>query len=528
MLMFGLHRCWLSFRLMIFALLFQPTMRTALVSICFFVAMASVHAQDTTSLNPNGYNRFFYPNKVLQSEGMLVNGKPEGIWKSYHENGILRSEGLRRVGKSDSTWKFFYDSSVLQSLIVYEDGNKKSQTDFYPNSNKSSEEFFEKGIKNGTAIYFHESGPKSKELVYQNGKKEGKCIVFAEDDGRILSFIMYKNDLIASEEKLNRKDKFGAKQGIWKEFFASGKVKTEWTYKDDLLNGSVRYFGEDGSVKKMEVYRNGQIVVDNTPDVKLEIERDYHNNGRVKSSVNIIDGKKQGVYREYSRTGEITASKMFSNDEVSGEGIVDENMLMQGKWKMYYPGGKIKSEGEYKDGKRTGKWLFYYINGSLEQEGSYNKGKPDGSWIWYHVNGKTLREEYYISGREDGEMKEYDGSGKTIATGQYTDGLKTGKWEFKSDSYRYEGSYTDDAQTGTWKGYFDNGKKAFEGDYLNGLENGEHRYYYDSGKLREIRNYKLGLPDGEWKSFDEEGEPILFTTYRAGVEVKFDGTRIDK
>ncbi|MFM7768103.1 MAG: M28 family peptidase, partial [Bacteroidota bacterium] len=165
-------------------------MRTAIVWICFFVAMASVQAQDTTSLNPNGYNRFYYPNKVLQSEGMLVNGKPEGIWKSYHENGILRSEGLRRGGKSDSTWKFFYDSGVLQSLIVYTDGNKKTQTDFYFNGNKISEEYFEKGIKNGTAIYFHESGTKSKELVYQNGKKEGTCIVFAEDDGSGCAAVM--------------------------------------------------------------------------------------------------------------------------------------------------------------------------------------------------------------------------------------------------------------------------------------------------------------------------------------------------
>jgi antitoxin component YwqK of YwqJK toxin-antitoxin module len=499
-----------------------------LILLLLIFSFTGLWAQPTQDPNPNGYNRFYYPSGVLQSEGNLVNGKPEGIWKSYHENGKLRSEGLRREGKSDSTWKFFYDSGVMQSLIVFTKGNKEKQTDFHVNGNISGEETFENGIKNGNARYYHKSGLKSMELVYQNGKREGRSTTFSEDDGRILSIITYKSDLISSEEKLNRKDKFGAKQGIWKEFFESGKVKTEWTYKDDLLNGSVRYFSEDGSVKKMEVYRNGQIVIDNTPDVKLEIERDYHSNGRVKSSVNIIDGKKQGVYREYSRTGEITASKMFSNDEVSGEGIVDENMLMQGKWKMYYPGGKLKSEGEYKDGKRTGKWLFYYFNGSLEQEGSYSKGKPDGSWIWYHINGKPLREEFYINGREDGEMKEYDSFGKIVASGKYVDGLKTGTWEFESASYRYSGAYLDDLQNGLWKGYYQDGKKAFEGEYLNGLENGEHKYYYDSGRIREIRSYKLGLPDGEWKSFDETGEPILFTTYRAGTEVKFDGTRLDK
>lgn len=492
------------------------------------VTVTCVFGQDTSRVNPDGFNRFYFPSGGIQSEGYLIAGKPEGVWKSYHENGNLRSEGLRRNGKADSTWKFYFDTGTIQSIITYKDQFKIFQEDYHTNGKIASEEPYVNGVKSGKAIYYFESGSKSKEIPFVESKKEGKAVFYAEDDGRITSFILYKNDLIYSEEKLNRKDKFGSKQGIWKEFFPSGKTKTEWLYKDDQLDGPVRYFSEDGSVRKMEVYRNGQPVVDNTPDVKLEIDRDYHNNGRVKSSVNLIDGKKQGVYREYSRTGEITASKMYFNDEVTGEGIVDENMRMQGKWKLYFKGGKLKAEGEYKDGKRIGKWQFYYASGDLEQTGSYSAGKPDGEWIWYHVNGQKLREEFYINGREDGEMKEYDSRGNTIATGQYMDGMKTGKWEFKSDSYRYVGSYIDDMQTGKWKGFFDNGKKAFEGDFLNGLENGTQTYYYDNGKIREIRSYKLGLPDGEWKSYDELGEPVLFTTFRAGVEVKFDGTRIDK
>lgn len=520
-------RCRIQQALRIFATS-NPAMRYTLVISFLMLNFPVAFSQDSAQVNNNGYNRFMYPNGQVQSEGFLVNGKPEGIWKSYHENGQLRSEGLRRNGKSDSTWKFFFTDGVMQSLIEYTQGIKISQTDFHPNGMRSAEEKFVNGIKNGDAIYYHLSGNISRKLIYVDGKKEGTGVAYAEDDGRIISFFTYKNDIAIKEDKINRKDKFGAKQGIWKEFFTSGKVKTEWTYKDDLLEGMVRYFKEDGSVSKTEVYRAGQRVIDQTPDVKLEIDRDYHNNGRVKSSVNIIDGKKQGVYREYNRTGEITASKMYQNDEVTGEGIVDANMKMQGKWKIFYPGGKIKSEGDYKDGKRTGKWTFYYSNGQIEQVGTYANGKADGEWKWYHLNGNTLREEYYISGREDGEMKEFDTNGKTVATGQYVDGLKTGKWEFKSDSYRYTGAYVDDAQNGNWKGFFDNGRKAFDGDYLNGLENGEHRYFYEDGQLREIRNYKLGLPDGEWKSFDEIGEPILFTTYRAGVEIKFDGTRIDK
>ena len=52
-------------------------------------------AQDE-KIDPNGYNKFYYPNGNLSSEGRFENGKPEGYWKNYYENGNLKSEGNRK------------------------------------------------------------------------------------------------------------------------------------------------------------------------------------------------------------------------------------------------------------------------------------------------------------------------------------------------------------------------------------------------------------------------------------------------
>jgi hypothetical protein len=35
--------------------------------------------------NPNGYNKFYYDNGALSSEGTMKDGKPEGYWKNYHK-----------------------------------------------------------------------------------------------------------------------------------------------------------------------------------------------------------------------------------------------------------------------------------------------------------------------------------------------------------------------------------------------------------------------------------------------------------
>src|SRR5688572_8808778 len=327
-------------------------------------------AQDPGEVNPNGYNKFYYPNGAISSEGNLVNGKPDGIWKAYHENGNLKSEGNRINGVLEGAWKFYNEDGSISAEYNYSNGNKNgSQKQYYTNGKVQSDEPMVNGVKEGKAFYYSESGSLVKEVTFLEGTENGLGRSFAED-GRIIALTTYKNGYITKEEKINRVDKFNFKQGVWKEFYPDQKVKTEAIYYDDKLNGPFKYYAVDGSVKKVEMYKDGVLVIDQTADVKLEIERDYHNNGRVKSSVNIIDGRKQGVYREYDRQGTITASKVYRSDEVIGEGIVDGSMLYQGPWKFFYPGGALKSEGNYKDGKREGLWKFYYENGKLEQTGN--------------------------------------------------------------------------------------------------------------------------------------------------------------
>jgi len=46
--------------------------------------------------NQNGYNKFYYDNGALSSEGNMKDGKPDGYWKNYHKNGKVKIEGNRK------------------------------------------------------------------------------------------------------------------------------------------------------------------------------------------------------------------------------------------------------------------------------------------------------------------------------------------------------------------------------------------------------------------------------------------------
>ena len=65
------------------------------------------------------YQQYTYPNGQISSEGLLRDGKPDGLWKTYYENGQLKSIGKRTDFLLDSTWVFFADNGDTSLVINY-------------------------------------------------------------------------------------------------------------------------------------------------------------------------------------------------------------------------------------------------------------------------------------------------------------------------------------------------------------------------------------------------------------------------
>jgi antitoxin component YwqK of YwqJK toxin-antitoxin module len=52
----------------------------------------------------NGYVKNYYDNGVLQNEGLMKNGLPDGVWKFYDPFGKLNQVGVYVLGKRDGRW----------------------------------------------------------------------------------------------------------------------------------------------------------------------------------------------------------------------------------------------------------------------------------------------------------------------------------------------------------------------------------------------------------------------------------------
>lgn len=510
-----------------------------------------INSQD---INPNGYNIFYYENGLKSSEGTMRNGKADGYWKNYYKNGFLKIEGNRKNYVLDSIWKFYSDNGKITKAVNYLDGKKNGYTLSYDSNQRiSGKEFFINDIKQGNSFWYYPSGKTKQVTPYVKGKPDGYAYEFSEDS-IIISIIKYQAGILASIERINRKDTQGKKQGVFKSFHENGTLKDEKIYKDDLVDGYVKTFDKKGNLLITEKFNNGKLI-NNAPELaKLDVYKDYYDDGTLKYEGGYINELPVGIHYHYKQkyvcdslpvarddTSTVMIKKkiclnralpdsaiMFNEGFKVEYGPVDSLRNKIGVWIEYHTSGEFKAKGLYANDKRIGEWEFFYPNSKLEQKGKFDKrGRLQGDWKWFYENGSLLREEIYLDNLRNGIMIEYTEDGKIITKGEYIDDLKEGLWFYETPEYKEVGKYVNDKPDSLWKQfYMPKEKIKFEGSYVNGDEEGKHTFYYQNGRKMTEGFYSGGLKQNDWKFYDEAGYNYLTIFYENDIEIKFQGIKI--
>lgn len=516
--------------------------------ICITISLKS----QTT--NPNGFNTFYYENGAKSSEGTMRDGKADGYWKNYYKNGKLKIEGNRKDFQLDSIWKFYSEQGKITKSVNYVLGKKNGFTFTYDTNQRITyKETFVNDIKQGNSISYYKSGKTKQVTPYVKGKPDGYAYEYSEDS-LIISIMKYQGGILASVERLNRKDETGKKQGVYKEFFADGKLKEEKKYKDDVVDGYVKTYDNKGNLLNTEKFNNGK-VVKNAPELaKLDVYKDFYEDGTIKYEGGYINGMPVGTHYHYKQklfcdslsvsrddTSEVMIKKYVCRNRpvpdsaiVFNEGIkieygaVDSMRNKIGIWSEYHNTGEFKGKGLYANDKRIGDWIFYYPNGTIEQRGKYDKkGRTQGEWKWFYENGALMREEFYIDNLRNGIMTDYAEDGKIITKGEYIDDMQEGLWFYETPEYKEVGKYVNDKPDSLWKRYYmPKGKVRYEGRFLNGDEDGKHTWYYENGRVMTEGTYVGGMKQNDWNFYYDNGTKYLTIFYENDIETKFQGIKI--
>lgn len=167
---------------------------------------------------------------------------------------------------------------------------------------------------------------------------------------------------------------------------------------------------------------------------------------QLESSIEYINGKKNGIAEIYSKNGFIIVKGSFRGDERHGlwtfyyenSTVLQavefyESGLLQGKQSYYYSNGKLQRLVAYRNNLLHGEQLYYYPNGKIQCISHFENGERIGSWKWYDINGRLEVEVKYSNSRR-GTATIYDNDGSISSKGPVINGYKSGIWKFFDDS----------------------------------------------------------------------------------------------
>lgn len=319
------------------------------------------------------------------------------------------------------------------------------------------------------------------------------------------------------------------------DYYYGDVVKAEYTLLNGKINGQLKVYNYNGTLKKVGNYTNGTengLFKEYDEDGNIEAEytmsngemngalKTYYSNGKLKKSGNYLKGKEHGNFVEYDEYGSKEAEYVMANG------------MKNGVLKIY-EGENIDVSTTFKDDVKNGQRIEYYYNDEtgklqLKQIEEYINDEKNGTWKLIFIEDdnteRVLKFENYTKDIKNGQFQ--DIKGDSLIIGSYNNDELHGEYKIYRDFVKSlfggvirtdiskltltnEGSYYEGLKSGYWQNYDLTGTLRSEGRFSNGQETGEWKYYYTnfsddkngslpySKQLYLVLNYVNGKLDGK-------------------------------
>lgn len=314
----------------------------------------------------------------------------------------------------------------------------------------------------------------------------------------------------------------GEKQGTWKWFYNTGKLKEIDNFVNDKKEDTAKLWYDNGALKAVYIFHNdlldgdaweynvSGILTSHTTYKQGKLSGTanyYYYDGKQHYLANYADNKLTGELKEYYATGQLKSTKIMLNDEKNGV------------YTTYWANGKVNETGEYKNDKRNGLCKIYYMDGSLQKVGNFSdKGDATGTWLFYFRNGKKEESEpFNKNGQVTGTDSLFDRDGVLYETQIYRDDVLQESTFMDKNGHVVGKNKLDDRNT-TIANYSPQGIKSSEGTYINGKKDGKWKYYNYYGRLSAIENYEDNNLDGVSIYYFTNGNVKDSLHYKSGNE----------
>lgn len=293
------------------------------------------------------------------------------------------------------------------------------------------------------------------------------------------------------------------------------------------------------------VLQKGMVTIKNNQDVVIETYQSK-------------DGKKHGMRKKYSNSGNVILEEQYKNDFLHGKKMTYDNfgniktienykfLLKENKsvlngMQERYSNKNLISTVKYKNGIKEGGYKLFYDNGLLKEEGQYLKNLKTGKNNTYDIYGNLRREENFAviideQGRAvsvlNGKVRYYFNNNRISSDLIYKSGKKNGLcmeyYDGAENILRTKAVYKDDLKHGSYTNYRKDGKIEQKGIYYQEIKvgdtiyknayDGEIIHYHPNGAINRIERWQDFKKEGIWEKYYENGQLNLKTKYESGLK----------
>ncbi|EUB21055.1 MULTISPECIES: toxin-antitoxin system YwqK family antitoxin [Fusobacterium] len=304
-----------------------------------------------------------------------------------------------------------------------------------------------------------------------------------------------KNDY--KKEYLKRKNNLEKIEDIKESVFSDGEfvfrledgIVTEALKTIETIHNTTvaKIFDEEGNLLT---------IIFSVNDENSLLYRYYDKDLNLAIDINCIDGKciQKGYYSNkklaYIKEGKLTEKL---------------DVLANGKYTEYYKNGKIKIQGNYKEGRRNGEFKVYLKN-----------GKGAGSVIY--KDGKIIKSTLIKTMKDNASFSPISYVNYDLDTS-----YSIGKVDFPNKLLKTYYMYDkNEVLNGDSIKYYEEGNIQSIVPYKNNLVEGLVIRYYENGNIDEEVNYKNNKMNGEAKSYDENGKLNGRTIFKDDIKLEED------
>ncbi len=237
-----------------------------------------------------------------------------------------------------------------------------------------------------------------------------------------------------------------------------------------------------------------------------DVERRYHENGKLRFECPLKEGLRHGEGREFYESGALRGTYFYQDGLLEGpHELLHENgqrlcrhvyrkgRVIDSFVPILNPDGSIYYTEYWENGRCRG----YDKNNRLRREFGMFNTSHDGIYRTFFGDGRVASEMFYNAGTLDGFAKYWSEDGLKCNVYLYVDGEECVSKKME---------------------YHENGMQSREIDMNGDLPDGMELTYHENGTLRTRMFYEKGMAkDGPVNYYDEDGVPTVFTHWENNV-----------